>query len=179
MSITGQRTRTTIRSNSSAQSIFLYSERNTSLCQAPRLDKVTFPTALAPPRPCLIVADAAKAIAFYVAAFDAVAEERRTSAGGTRIAHAALSVFGGIVELADDDAPRDTQGLRAPTALGATTLTLHVDFAGRTEVDRVLARAARAGAEITFPAREMDWGAWYGRLRDPFGHAWSFAGALA
>ena len=141
------------------------------------MDKITFPGALAPPRPYLIVADAAAALDFYAAAFDAVEEERRATPDGARIAHATLSMFGGIVELADD-APRDTQGLRAPTALGATTLTLHVDFADRASVDRVLARAEKAGATITFPAREMDWNAWYGRLRDPFGHAWSFAGAL-
>ena len=99
-----------------------------------------------------------------------------TAEAGDRIAHALLEAFGAPLMLADDAGAG--QGLRSPSALGATTVTLHVDVVDGAAVDRVLAAAAAAGALVTFPAREMDWGARYGRILDPFGHAWSFAGAV-
>jgi uncharacterized glyoxalase superfamily protein PhnB len=42
----------------------------------------------------------------------------------------------------------------------------------RYEVDEVLARAARAGAEIIKPARETVFGGYAGYFRDPNGHIW-------
>lgn len=140
-------------------------------------DLIDPPEPVAPLRVHLVVADAARAIAFYRAAFGAEEEGRETGAGG-RIAHAELWIFGNLVMLADDrpsDPAADAQGLRAPSALGATTATLHVDLATPQDLAAVLARAEGAGARITFPARPMDWGSVYARLLDPFGHAWSFA----
>jgi uncharacterized protein len=45
----------------------------------------------------------------------------------------------------------------------------------RAEVDAVLAGAARAGAEISQPARETFYGGYAGCFRDPDGHVWEVA----
>lgn len=126
------------------------------------------------PQAYLIVADARAAIRFYVCAFEAEIETTRLDAATRRVVHAQLRAFGAPLFLADDH-PASGQGLRAPTAIGATTVTLHVELEDAASVDALFARAAAGGAQITFPAQAMDWGAWYGRMLDPFGHAWSFA----
>jgi uncharacterized protein len=45
----------------------------------------------------------------------------------------------------------------------------------RAEVDAVLAEAARAGGEITQPARDTFYGGYAGHFRDPDGHVWEVA----
>jgi uncharacterized glyoxalase superfamily protein PhnB len=45
----------------------------------------------------------------------------------------------------------------------------------RAEVDAVLAEAARAGADITQPARDTFYGGYAGHFRDPDGHVWEIA----
>ncbi|MEP4419902.1 MAG: VOC family protein, partial [Nitratireductor sp.] len=46
------------------------------------------------------------------------------------------------------------------------------------EVDAAVARAMAAGAEIVMPVDDQFWGARYGKIRDPFGHVWSFNAPL-
>ena len=58
------------------------------------------------------------------------------------------------------------------------SVTVNINLPKAADVDEVLARAEKAGARITMPAGDMFWGAYYGRLIDPFGHAWSFAHQL-
>jgi predicted lactoylglutathione lyase len=45
----------------------------------------------------------------------------------------------------------------------------------REEVDRVLAEAVEAGAELSQPARETFYGGYAGYFRDPDGHVWEIA----
>jgi uncharacterized glyoxalase superfamily protein PhnB len=45
----------------------------------------------------------------------------------------------------------------------------------RAEVDKVMADAASAGAEITQPPRETFYGGYAGYFRDPDGHVWEIA----
>ena len=40
------------------------------------------------------------------------------------------------------------------------------------EVDEVMARAEKAGARITMPARKTFWGGYGGYFQDPDGHLW-------
>ena len=87
--------------------------------------------------------------------------------------HATLSLFGYHMMLADEFPEMDPD-TRAPGA-DKTTVTIHVNLADETTLDTVLAQAKDAGATITMPAQNMPWGAYYGRLVDPFGHSWSFA----
>jgi uncharacterized protein len=57
----------------------------------------------------------------------------------------------------------------------ATELSLGHNVASETEVDRVMERAARAGARIVKPARKTFWGGYAGYFQDPDGHLWEIA----
>ena len=62
-------------------------------------------------------------------------------------------------------------------AFGAELLT-HKMAADPAEVDAAMAKAAAAGCTVTTPAMDASWGMRYGRLKDPFGHAWAFGAPL-
>ncbi len=49
------------------------------------------------------------------------------------------------------------------------------NVASRVEVDRVMARAKRAGAVIVKPAQDTFWGGYAGYFQDPDGHLWEVA----
>ena len=44
--------------------------------------------------------------------------------------------------------------------------------------DFLVTRAKRNGCTVTTPAMDAPWGMRYGRLKDPFGHAWAFGAPL-
>ena len=118
--------------------------------------------------PYLMVAGAAQAIDFYVAAFGAQERYRMEMPGGG-IGHAELSVHGAPVYLAD--APEDLPGdLGAPQHLGGTSVLLHqyVD-----DVDAVVARAEAAGVTVLRPPEDQFYGDRAAVVQDPFGHQWS------
>jgi PhnB protein len=117
------------------------------------------------------------AIALYRRAFGAELLTHKMTDDGSRVQHAALSVFGTMIMLSDEF-PEYDSGSKAPATLGATTFTLHVGFDSPAEVDAAISRAAAAGCTVTMPAMDAFWGMRYGRLRDPFGHAWAFGAPL-
>ncbi|HEX4555371.1 MAG TPA: VOC family protein [Xanthobacteraceae bacterium] len=117
------------------------------------------------------------AIALYRRAFGAELLTHKMTDDGRRVQHAALSVFGTMIMLSDEF-PEYDPGSKAPTTLGATTFTLHVGFDGPAEVDAAMSRAAAAGCAVTTPPADVFWGMRYGRLTDPFGHAWAFGAPL-
>jgi len=118
--------------------------------------------------PQLTVAGAEAAVLFYQAAFGADELVRNTAPDG-RIMHCELLINGGRVLLHDDF---DQSWDSAPTALGGTTVTLHLYVR---DVDAVFATAITAGAaEVKAPA-DAFWGDRYAVVRDPFGHVWSLA----
>ena len=117
------------------------------------------------------------AIAFYERAFGAELLTHEMAEDGRRVVHAALDVFGTMIMLSDEFPEYDADS-KAPTSLGATTFTLHVGFDDPAQVDAAIARAAAAGCTVTMPAMDAFWGMRYGRLRDPFGHAWAFGAPL-
>ena len=49
------------------------------------------------------------------------------------------------------------------------------NVASRSEVDAVMAQAARAGARIVKPAQQAFWGGYAGYFQDPDGHLWEVA----
>ena len=116
--------------------------------------------------PRLVVADAAQAIDFYVAAFDAEETERYTDDEG-RIVHAAIRIGAYTVAVKDED---EGDGDPAPTTLGGSPviMALEVD-------DAVGARMERAGATVIYPISDWPYGQRGGRLADPFGHLWMIA----
>ena len=87
------------------------------------------------------------------------------------IAHAELALGGGLVMLgsAKDDAYG--KGFKTPAELGGVeTRSVYVTVA---DSDAVYARAQAAGAVITRPIEDMDYGSREFTVKDPEGHSWS------
>lgn len=118
--------------------------------------------------PHLICRDAAAAIEFYKAAFGAEEMVRLPGKDG-RLMHAALTINGGVVMLADEF---PEMGGVSPLTLKGSPVSLHVYAPDATAA---IARAEAAGATVTMPAQPMFWGDLYGMVTDPFGHVWSIA----
>ena len=121
----------------------------------------------------LTVTGGDKALEWYTRVFSAEVKALHMAEDQHRVMFAILSMFGGHVFLSDvfPEFEPDTQ---APNATTPPTCTLHVDFEDPNEVNAVVARAAAAGAAVTMKPEDVYWGDRYGRIRDPFGHVWSF-----
>lgn len=113
----------------------------------------------------LRVSDAAAAIDFYAAAFDAKEKYRLTM--GPKIGHAELD-FGDTRIMLSDEFPE--MGIVGPKALGNTTFIMSLYVA---DADAVFDRAIAAGARIKRPLKDEFYGDRTGQLEDPFGHVWS------
>jgi uncharacterized glyoxalase superfamily protein PhnB len=118
--------------------------------------------------PHLIIRDAAKAMAFYKAAFGAEEICRMPGPDG-KVMHAEVRIGDSIVMLADEFPQWNCQG---PQARGGTTVSLHVYVQN---ADAAFAKAVAAGATVMMPLENMFWGDRYGKLVDPFGHEWAIA----
>lgn len=118
--------------------------------------------------PQLTVAGADAAVRFYRAAFGAD-ELLRNAAPDGRIMHCELLVNGSRLLLHDDF---EQSWDDAPTALGGTSVTLHLYVP---DVDAAFATAITAGATEIRPPADAFWGDRYAVVRDPFGHIWSLA----
>jgi catechol 2,3-dioxygenase-like lactoylglutathione lyase family enzyme len=113
------------------------------------------------------VDDVARARAFYerlgwAASARSTAEVAFFQAGGSVVAlwaRASLAADAGV----------------ADAGPGFRGVALAWNGRSRAEVDAVLALAAAAGARITRPAAEADWGGYSGYFADPDGHAWEVA----
>ncbi|MGP9017058.1 VOC family protein [Streptomyces sp. BR1] len=106
------------------------------------------------------------AIDFYVAAFGAE-ELFRLGGPDGRILHAEVGIQGSTIMLGDAEGPV----FRAPTAVGSTTVGLHVFVE---DVDGLVERAVAAGAELLQPPTDQFHGDRTAILRDPYGHVWVF-----
>lgn len=121
--------------------------------------------------PHLVVDDAAAALDFYARAFGADEMARIPGPEG-RLIHAALQINGFMVFL-NDDFPEFNDGKSStPTALGGTSVTIHLHGP---DVEARFQRALDAGASVVAPLEDQFWGDRYGVVRDPFGHQWSLA----
>ena len=127
--------------------------------------------------PYLTVKGGLDAIAFYQRAFGAELLTEEMDDDGRRVAHAALDVFGTMIMLSDEFPEYDLDS-KSPLTVGATTVTLNVGFDDPAEVDAAMSKAVSAGCKVTAPPRDEFWGMRYGRLKDPFGHAWAFGAPL-
>lgn len=126
----------------------------------------------------LTIKDAAAAIDFYKQAFGAEVRELHKTEDGAKIMHADLAVYGRSVMLSDE-MPEFPGPIKAPASLGGTTFNLFVELAKPADVDAAMAKAAKAGATVVMPAGDQFWGARFGLLTDPAGHAWAFSAPLA
>ncbi len=116
--------------------------------------------------PSIIVDRGVAALEFYSRAFGARELYRLAYADGT-IAHAEFELAGCVIQLADE---HPNLNLFGPRKLGGapSSLAFYVD-----DVDRVVAQAVAAGAELERPVKDEFYGDRVGWLRDPFGHRWS------
>jgi PhnB protein len=126
------------------------------------------PNAAQPMCPYLIVKGAAKALAFYRLAFGAKELFRLTDPAG-KIGHAEMNVGAAHVMLADE---YPDFGALSPVTIGGTPVSLHLYVA---DIDRLVARATRAGATVLQPVRDEFFGDRVALLADPFGHRWHLA----
>ncbi|MFV0299062.1 MAG: VOC family protein [Hyphomicrobiaceae bacterium] len=114
--------------------------------------------------PYLRVRDAGSAIKFYKKALGAT-ESYRLKMGG-KIGHAELVIGGSVVMLSDEFPNAKAEN---PKSLKGTSvvLTLYVD-----DVDKAVAKAAKAGAKVRKKAADQFYGDRTGEIVDPFGHVW-------
>jgi PhnB protein len=118
--------------------------------------------------PYLVVNDAAGAIDFYKRAFGAQEVMRMAGPQG-KIGHAELKIGDSMIMLSDE---MPGTGMRSPKSLGGTAVGV---FLYLKDVDTTFNQATSAGAKVDAPLADMFWGDRYGKLTDPYGHAWSLA----
>ena len=119
----------------------------------------------------LAVADLERSVAFY-----------REGLGlptrgiiGREFEHGAVAFFdlaGGLklALWAQDDLVHDSGLPAAPVS--STAMSIGHNVRDRSEVDKVMEQAGRAGAEIIKPATDTFYGGYAGYFRDPDGHLW-------
>jgi PhnB protein len=130
------------------------------------LSRMTTPT-LPVLKPHLIVAGAARAIAFYVEALGAHEVTRFVDRKlDDLIVNAELAIGDCRFTLSEES--REWHKL-APSSLGGSPVLLRLQVE---DADAAGARMERAGAKVVFPIADQFYGSREGRLVDPFGHLW-------
>jgi PhnB protein len=123
--------------------------------------------------PYLTVKGAADAIAFYRKAFGASEITRMPAQDGKRLMHAAISIKGGTVMLADEFLEHADYGAPpAPSADRPPPVAVAIACDAPADVDATFRQAVEAGCKSTVDPQDMFWGARFAMLRDPFGHRW-------
>ncbi len=94
---------------------------------------------------------------------------------GREFEHGAVAFFtlSGGLKLAiwsQDDIVHDIGLPKAP--ISSTSFTIGHNVSRREQVDEVMTRAAKAGAEVVKPAQDTFYGGYAGYFRDPNGHVW-------
>ena len=115
--------------------------------------------------PYLAVADARRALVWYVEALGARPRTEPIVMPDGRIGHAELELAGTVIMLAD---PFPEIGVRAPLPGRGTAVSLRMEVS---DVDALTHRAVIAGARLDRPPADYP----YGRnavVIDPFGHRW-------
>jgi PhnB protein len=115
--------------------------------------------------PYLIVDDAARAIAFYKAAFGAEEIMRMPGPQG-RVGHAEVRVGDSPVMLADEF---PEMGARSKKSIGGSPVMLYLYVA---DVDAIVERAVAAGAKLIRPVEDQFYGDRVGAVEDPAGLQW-------
>jgi PhnB protein len=116
----------------------------------------------------LIAHDAAKAIDFYVRAFDARERFRLVEPGG-KIGHAELTIGDSIIMLADE---YPDFGARSAASIGGSPVKLLLYVA---DPDAAMRQAIEAGATELRPVKNQFYGDRSGMVLDPFGFSWTLA----
>jgi len=128
--------------------------------------------------PYLTVSDGNAAIAFYKKGLGAKEIQRMPAEDKKRLMHAEVEINGHSLYLSDDFPEYTGGAARTPEKLGGTPFSIFVQLTAPKEVDQWIAKAAKAGANVTMPAADQFWGDRFGQITDPFGHSWSFGAPL-
>jgi PhnB protein len=120
-------------------------------------------------QPYLVVADAAKAVAFYSELFGAEVVMSMPSADGSRLLHVELRI-GDCLLMLSDEFP--DWGAFGPSKYGGTPVSL-MHYVP--DVDAVFAKATTMGCKTVFPPTDQFWGDRHCKFTDPFGHVWGVA----
>ena len=128
--------------------------------------------------PYLTVNNGVGAITFYKKGLAAKEVMRMPAEDGKRLMHAQLEINGHAVYLSDDFPEFAGGRSRSPDKLGGSPVGMFIQLDAPKEVDKWMARAAKAGASITMPAADQFWGDRFGVITDPFGHSWQFGAPL-
>ena len=115
--------------------------------------------------PMLTIPHGVTDVDFYIKAFGA-AELRRFSNDDGSVHVSELSIGGAMFHLHEET---EYSNMLSPQKAKASTVTigLFVD-----DVHAVVAQAVAAGATITSPVQDYDYGYRQGNIRDPHGHNW-------
>lgn len=119
----------------------------------------------------LVCRNAADEIDFCKRAFGAVEMSRRTEKNGT-VLHATLKIEESMIMVHGESSHLAS---RAPQPDGSSAVVIYLYG---DEVDKVIERAAAAGARILQPAEDQFWGDRVGRIVDPSGHVWNIAARI-
>jgi PhnB protein len=117
--------------------------------------------------PQLYIPNGVRDVDFYIKGLGAIELRRFSNDDGT-IHVSELSVGGAVFHLHEET--KNSTSFSPERHQGSTvTIGLFVD-----DVDAYMARAVAAGAKVTSPAQDYDYGYRQGDLVDPFGHVWMF-----
>jgi PhnB protein len=113
----------------------------------------------------LTVTDVKAAMNFYQKAFG-FAKRGVMNGPGKKPIHAELTLRGTTLMLGPEDLGR---GARSAKSLGASPATLYLTVE---DVDKIFAKALKAGATAEGPVMDMFWGDRCGTILDPDGNRW-------
>ncbi len=118
--------------------------------------------------PYLTIKNAAEALEFYKAAFNAKEVMRMAESNG-KVGHAEIQIGDSRIMISDE---YPEWGALAPQTVGgsSTSLMLYVE-----DVDRLFAQAIQAGGKELMAVSDQFYGDRCGKLEDPFGHKWMIA----
>lgn len=119
--------------------------------------------------PHLIVNNGLAALEFYKSTFGAELGDKMMAPDGKRLMHGEIVLDGHKLFISDEFADSEGGVCKMPETLGGTCtrIMLMTD-----DADAVVERAVAGGARVVMPVQDMFWGARYGQIIDPFGHAW-------
>jgi PhnB protein len=118
--------------------------------------------------PYLVIKGAAKAIDYYKNVFGATVVVRMDGPNGT-VGHAELQIGDSRIMLADEN---PAMGYKSAESIGASPVSLYVYLP---DCDKVVEKAASAGAKVLKPVADQFYGDRSGFIQDPFGHLWGIA----
>jgi len=121
--------------------------------------------------PELIIKSGVMELDFYQNAFGAV-ELRRFSNDDGSIHVSEMTIDGNLFHFHEE---RPAKGNIDPVRAGGVTTIIGLFVP---DVDAVMARAVAAGARVTSPAQDYEYGYRQGSIVDPFGHAWQIETAI-